>query len=47
MAPFSCPSLQDRTSAIRMSLAVATAHSCDQASRGQRTPLGRFREENS
>ena len=47
MAPFSCPALQDRTSAIRTSLAAAAAHTCDQASRGQRTPLGRFREEDS
>ena len=47
MAPLSCPALQDRTSAIRTSLAGAAAHSCDLASRGQRTPLRRFREDNS
>ena len=42
MAPSSRSALPDpdRASAIRMSLAAA-AHSCDQASRGQRTPLGR------
>ena len=49
MAPSSRSALPDpdRASAIRMSLAAAAAHSCDQVSRGQRTPLGRFREENS